>query len=134
MQPDFTHRDRRAHRGVTRALGTVVGLCLGLTGVALWLPLPYAGISAVVALCLVGAGCLLWSERFLAEYVQDLRAAREGRESRGFARAETSTPVGLYRDRAMPWSPSPHTRRRPGDTPSSEAAAGADSRDGSGQP
>ncbi len=108
----FTHRDRRAHRDVGRAFWTVVGLSLGLTGIALWVPLPYAGIAAVVALGGLGAVYLGWAERTLSSYTEDLRRTRDGAEVDGFLRAEIGSPVGLDRDLRSPASPSPHSRRR----------------------
>jgi len=110
---DFTHRDRRAHRDVGRAFWTVVGVSLGLTGLALGVPLPYVGLAAVVALGVVGAAYLGWAERFLTSYGADLRRAWEGSEVDGFRRVEVAATVGLDRDSRSPASPSPHVRRRP---------------------
>jgi hypothetical protein len=108
---DFTHRDRRAHRDVTRSFWTVVAVSLGLTAVALELPLPYAGIAAVVALGVLGVAYLGWSERFLSSYSSDLRHAREGTAMDGFIRAEVASAVGLDRDGRSGSVPSPHVRR-----------------------
>jgi hypothetical protein len=108
----FTHRDRRAHRDVGRAFWTVLGMSLALTGVALWLPLPYAGITAVIALGTLGAVYVGWADGLLEGYVGDLRRAQEGTEIDGFRRVEASSSVGLSRDERSPTSPSPHARRR----------------------
>lgn len=113
---DYTHRDRRAHRDVGRAFWAVTAVALALTGLALGVPLPFAGIAAVVALGALGAAYVGWSERMLADYANDLRLAREGGATGGFVRAEAAMPVGLYRDVGGPTSPSPHTRRRTVDT------------------
>jgi hypothetical protein len=109
---DYTHRDRRAHREVTRAFWTVVGVSLGLTGLALGVPVPYVGLAAVVALGVLGAVCVGWSDRLLSSYVGDLRRAWEGTEVDGFLRVEVASPVGLDRDARSRASPSPHARRR----------------------
>ena len=133
MLPDFSHRDRRAHREVNRAFWAVVGASLALTGVALWVPLPFAGIAAVVAMGFLGLGCVVWAERVLEEYTRDLLFARDEQLPRGFARAETATPVGLYRDGEQPWSPSPHSRRRPGDAWTSDRTSDPESEPPTGQ-
>ena len=108
---DFSHRDRRAHREVNRAFGAVLGVSAGLIVFALVIPLPYSGVAAVVAMSVLGAVYVGWSDRTLDRYTEDLRAAAEGSRSTGFARAETASPVGLYRDGRGPVSRSPHSRR-----------------------
>jgi hypothetical protein len=109
---DYSHRDRRAQRDVSRALGTVIAVTVVLTAGALLLPLPYVGIAAVLALAVLGAAYLGWSERTLSSYATDLRRAREGQEIDGFLRVEVTTEVGLERPVGRPTSPSPHARRR----------------------
>jgi hypothetical protein len=111
--PDYTHRDRRAHRDVSRALWTVLGVSVGLIGLAMAVPISLVGLLAVLALAVVGAGYVGWSDRMLGDYSSDLRHAREGSDAHGFARVEASSMVGLDRDHTTPPSPSPHVRRRP---------------------
>jgi len=127
---DYTHRDRRAHRDVRRAFWTVVGVSLGFTGLALLVPLPFFGLGAVVALGVLGAGCVAWSERMLGSYTNDLRRAREGEDVDGFLRVETRSMVGLDRTVGGPTTASPHSRRRPRGTADHEqeppARAGSD--------
>ena len=108
----YSHRDRRAHRDVRRALWTMVAAALALTGFGLGVPLPFAGPAAVVALGILGAVYLGWSDGMLSSYSNDLRLAREGRETDGFVRAEVASPVGLDRDVGGPTAFSPHSRRR----------------------
>jgi len=110
---DFTHRDRRAHRDVDRAVWTVLGASVGVIVLAMALPTPFVGISAVVALSVLGAVYVGWSDRLLDDYASDLRHAQEGSVDHGFARAEAGSTVGLDRDHTAPPSPSPHVRRRP---------------------
>ena len=110
---EYTHRDRRAHRDVNRALWTVLGVSVGLVGLAMAVPISLVGILAVLALTVVGAAYVGWSDRLLAEYASDLRHAQEGSVAHGFARVEASSTVGLDRDHTMPPSRSPHVRRRP---------------------
>lgn len=109
---DYTHRDRRAHRDVERALWVVVGISLGLTGLALGVPLPIVGTTAVVALGVLGAVYIGWSDRILTSYADDLRGARDGSAINGFRRVEVVSTVGLDRDARPSTGPSPHTRRR----------------------
>lgn len=116
----FSHRDRRAHRTVTRALLAVGGAVAGLTIAALTLPIETVALAAVGALLVLGFAYIGWSDRFLAEYIHDLRSVREGSLVRGFARAEVGTSVGLERELVRPTSPSPHTRRRPPASPPRE--------------
>ena len=127
---DYSHRDRRAHREVGRALWTVVGVSLGLTAVAVVLPWPFVGIASVVAMGALGLAYLGWSDRMLDRYASDLRRARDGTSTDGFVRVEVATPVGLYRDARLPTSPSPHTRRRarsgPAEMPIGDRASGTD--------
>jgi hypothetical protein len=108
----YSHRDRRAHRDVRRALWTTVAAIVALTAFGLEVPLPFAGLVAVVALGALGAVYLGWSEGMLASYSDDLRRAREGKESDGFTRAEVGSPVGFERDVGRPTAASPHARRR----------------------
>ena len=126
----YTHRDRRAHRDVGRAFWAIVGISLGLTGLALAVPLPLVGVTAVVALGVLGAVYVGWSDRLLSSYTNDLRQAREGSATDGFLRVEVGTAVGLDRDRRSP-SPSPHARRRArgvrGDEADPALPAGSDS-------
>lgn len=110
---DYTHRDRRAHRDVRRAFWSVVGASLGLTSLAMLVPLPLIGLGAVVALGILGAVCMAWSERVLGSYTNDLRRALEGGEVDGFVRVEVRSTVGLDRTVGGRTSPSPHSRRRP---------------------
>jgi hypothetical protein len=109
---EYSHRDRRAHKDVGRAVGTMVGAILLLIGIGLVVPLPFVGIAAVVALGVLGAAYLVWSEGMLASYSSDLRLALEGGETDGFTRVEVTTTVGLERDVGQPTSLSPHSRRR----------------------
>ena len=110
---EFTHRDRRAHREVDRAVWTVLGLSVGLIGLAMALPTEFIGILAVVALGVLGAAYLGWSDRLLAQYASDLRHAQADSSYRGFVRAEAGVMVGLDREEDLPGAPSPHVRRRP---------------------
>jgi hypothetical protein len=109
---DFSHRDRRAHREVNRALWATTGITLGLIVIALVIPYTVVGLSAVVALGVVGVAYIAWGERLLDRYTSDLRDAREGILADGFVRAEMASPVGLNRDARSPASLSPHSRRR----------------------
>ena len=109
---EFTHRDRRAHREVDRAVWTVLGISVGLIVFGMALPTEFIGILVVVALAVLGAAYVGWSDRMLAQYVSDLRHAQEGSPLHGFVRAEAGVMVGLDREE-MPPSPSPHVRRRP---------------------
>ncbi|HYB78557.1 MAG TPA: hypothetical protein VEG66_02200 [Thermoplasmata archaeon] len=110
---EFTHRDRRAHRDVDRAIGTVLGISVALIGFAMVFPSEFVGILVVVALGVLGVACMGWSERMLAQYASDLRHAQDASSPRGFLRAEVGVTVGLDREEEMPPSPSPHVRRRP---------------------
>jgi hypothetical protein len=98
---------------VGRTFWAVVGISLGLTGLALAVPLPFVGIVVVVALGVVGAVCVAWSDHLLSGYANDLAGVREGTAEDGFVRAEAATPVGLDRESRASRSPSPHSRRRP---------------------
>ena len=109
---DFSHRDRRVHREVNRALYATTGTSLALIALALVVSLPLVGIGAVVALGIVGLVYVVWADRFLEEYANDLRAAREGSPRGSFVRAEMASPIGLDRDSRSPVSVSPHSRRR----------------------
>jgi len=108
----YTHRDRRAHRDVRRALWTMVAAAVALTGVGLGVPLPFIGIAAVVGLGALGAVYLGWSEGMLSSYQTDLRTAREGGTGDGFVRVEVGSAVGFDRDVGGPTALSPHARRR----------------------
>lgn len=121
---DYTHRDRRAQRDVARSLGTLSAVIVVLTALALWVPLPYVGLAAVVALAIAGAVYVGWSDRLLATYSRDLLSAREGKVTDGFLRAEVASSVGLDRDGGGPRVPSPHSRRR-----SPEVRSGEDTKD-----
>jgi len=120
--PDYTHRDRRAHRDVGRAFWTVVGVSVGLTGLAMVIPVTIVGILAVLGLAVLGSVYLGWSDRMIAGYARDLHGALEGTMTDGFVRAETVTVVGLDRGSDSPRSLSPHSRRL-------SRAAPTDSRD-----
>ncbi len=109
----FSHRDRRAHRSIWRALAAVLGLVVGLVLVALEMPYDALGVAAVGGLSAVGLGYLTWSERLLARYSADLRGVLEGISGSGFARAEVGTEVGLERPVGSPAGRSPHSRRGP---------------------
>ena len=111
--PEFTHRDRRAHREVDRAVFTVLGVSVGLIGLAMAFPLEFVGILVVVGLGMLGLASVAWSDRTLAEYASDLRHAQDGASPRGFVRAEVGATVGLDREAEMPRAPSPNVRRRP---------------------
>ena len=111
--PEFTHRDRRAHRDVDRAIFTVLGLSVALIGLAIAVPLEFVGILVVVALGMLGLASLGWSDRMLAQYASDLRHAQDDGSPRGFVRAEVGVTVGLDREAEMPPAPSPNVRRRP---------------------
>ena len=109
---EFTHRDRRAHRDLNRAIETVLGVSVGLIALAMALPTEFIGILAVVGLAVLGVAYIGWSDRMLAQYASDLRHATDGSPTRGFVRAEVGGAVGLDREE-LPPSPSPHVRRRP---------------------
>ena len=109
----FSHRDRRAHRSVGRALAAVLGLVVGLVLVALEMPYDAVGLAAVGGLSAVGLGYLIWSERLLSRYSADLRGVLEGISDSGFVRAEVGTAVGLERAVGSPAGRSPHRRRGP---------------------
>jgi len=111
--PEFTHRDRRAHREVDRAVYTVLGISVGVITLAMAIPAEFVGILAVVALGVLGVASVGWSERMLAQYASDLRHAQDDSAPRAFVRAEAGVTVGLDREDGMPPSPSPHVRRRP---------------------
>ena len=110
---EFTHRDRRAHRDVDRAIFAVLGFSVGLIGLAMIVPAEFVGILAVVALGMLGLASLGWSDRMLAQYASDLRHAQDDRSPRGFVHAEVGVTVGLDREAEMPPAPSPNVRRRP---------------------
>ena len=110
---EYTHRDRRAHRDVHRALWTVLGVSVAAIVLAMAVPIAIVGISVVVALLVLGAVYVGWSDRLLDDYASDLRHAREGSAAHGFARAEAGSTVGLDRGRETTRAPSPHVRRRP---------------------
>jgi len=129
---DYTHRDRRAHRDVGRGFWAVVGISVGLTGIAIVVPISYVGLAVVVALGVLGAAYVGYSDRLLASYGSDLRQVRDGSVSDGFLRAEVGSPVGLDRDGTSPMSLSPHARGRPSasrenDPEPTRPAAGSDS-------
>jgi hypothetical protein len=109
---EYSHRDLRAQREADRAFWTVVALCVGWTVFAVAVPLPFAGFLAVSALVALGAGYLVWSERMLAGYSDDLGRGVAGTGGSGFLRAEGAAgargPDGI--DRRS--TPSPHRRRR----------------------
>jgi len=108
----YSHRDRRAHRDVRRALWTMVAGVAALAGVGFEVRVPFLGLASVVALGVLGAAYLGWSEGMLSSYSNDLRLAREGRETDGFIRAEVGSPVGFEREVGRPTAVSPHARRR----------------------
>jgi hypothetical protein len=130
---DFSHRDRRAHHTVKRAFVALAVGTFALTSLALALPLPVVGLTAVAGLGAVGAIYLGWSERMLARYRNDLRLGREGGHADGFLRAEMATPVGLDRDVRPGTAPSPHARRRHPGAGGSRDGSAARTRSGSGQ-
>jgi len=109
---DYTHRDRRAQRTVTRAFVSVVGGTAGLIGLALVVPVDVAGLAGVLALAGLGAAYVGWSERLVAKYAEDLRAGAEGSAGAGLLRVEMHTRVGLEREVVRPTARSPHARRR----------------------
>lgn len=108
---EYTHRDRRAQRDVSRAFLTVVGLVVALIGFALAVPLEFSGVVAVVALGILGVAYIGWSDRLVHGYTRDLRSEREGESSKGVLRAELRSSVGLDRDVGRPTERSPHVRR-----------------------
>lgn len=110
--PDLSHRDRRAQRDVDRAFWWMTGVIVALTAFALLVPLPFAGLLAVVALAVLGVAYLGWGERLLTGYATDLRSARDGVPSAAFTRAEVAKTVGPEGDGEGAPSPSPHSRRR----------------------
>jgi len=122
---EYTHRDRRAHRDVGRAFWVMVGVSLGLTGLAFAVPLPFVGVASVVALAVTGAVYIGWSDRLLASYATDLRLARDGGDRRDFLRVEASSAVGLERSAGAPSGRSPNVRRRPAGAPSAAPVLGS---------
>lgn len=109
---EFSHRDRRAHRDLGRAFGTMAVAILAMTALALVLPFTAIGLAAVVVMGGLGVGYVAWSERMLQGYSRDLRLARDGGVTDGFLRFEMATPVGLDRAVGHGTVPSPHARRR----------------------
>jgi len=131
---EFTHRDRRAQRAVSRVFYGVVGATVALVGLGLEIHLGYAGLVSVIALGLLGAGYVAWSDRFLEEYARDLRTGAEGAATEGLLRVELRSPVGLDRDIGRPTERSPHSRRRPPATPVRTEESRAEVRTSSDQP
>jgi hypothetical protein len=109
---EYTHRDRRAQRAVSRVFFGLVGATVALIGFALEVPLWFAGLVSVIALGALGVGYIGWSDRLLEEYAKDLRTGAEGSGTDGFLRVELNTPVGLDRAVGRPTARSPHARRR----------------------
>ncbi len=109
----FSHRDRRAHRNVTRGFVALAATVAVLTVVVLALPVRPAELVAVGALVLAGAAYLIASSRFLDRYSDDLRRVRDGAAADGFLRAEAGSSVGLDRSVGRPSTRSPHSRVRP---------------------
>jgi hypothetical protein len=95
----------------------MVAAAVALTGVGLEVPLPFVGLTAVVALGVLGAVYLGWSEAMLSSYQTDLRLAREGGAVDGFVRVEVGSAVGFDRDVGRPTALSPHARRHYPGTP-----------------
>jgi hypothetical protein len=117
----YSHRDRRAHRAVDRAVGAMVGGITALVVLAVVGPWWWLSLAAVLAMLALGGGYVLWGNRLWEEYSRDLRAALEESGDLGFLRAEVGSsfplsppPIGV---------PSPHRRRpRPvADGPESES-------------
>jgi hypothetical protein len=90
----------------------MVAAAVALTGVGLGVPVPFVGPAVVVALGVLGATYVGWSDGMLSSYATDLRHAREGGGTDGFVRAEVGSPVGFDRDVGRPTALSPHARRR----------------------
>ena len=111
----YSHRDRRAHRTVWRALGLVTGASGGLVALALVAPGALAPAGAIAGLVGVGAVYLGWGDRILMEYTRDLRSVRDETREFGFLRAEVRSEVGLTREVGKPTGRSPHSRPRTGE-------------------
>lgn len=109
---DYTHRDRRAQRSVSRAFLAMGGIIVGLIVFALGMPFDLAGLLGVVALGGLGIAYLGWSDRLLRAYTDDLRTGLEGGGASGLLGVELRTPVGLDRAIGRPTARSPHVRRR----------------------
>ena len=110
----------------------MVGVSVGLTALAVAVPIPYVGLAAVVALGVLGAVYLGYSDRLLTSYGSDLRQAYDGSVTDGFLRAEVGSRVGLDREETSRAALSPHARRRSRSSQAnppdpSRPAAGSDS-------
>jgi len=111
----YSHRDRRAHRTIGKALAVLTGAVGSLVTLAVLAPGSEAPTGAILGLCVVGAVYLGWGDRLLRDYARDLRAVRDGSQRSGFVRAEVVSQVGLARDVGRPTGRSPHSRSRPTD-------------------
>ena len=109
---EYSHRDLRAQRDSDRAFWTVVALCVAWTVFAVVVPLPFAGFLAVSALAALGAGYLVWSERMLGMYSDDLARGVAEPAGSGFWRAEAAVGVRDPDGADRRGAPSPHRRRR----------------------
>jgi len=131
---DYTHRDRRAQRDVSRAFFAMVAVTVALIGFALEVPLWFAGLVSVIALGALGVGYVGWADGVLEGYANDLRSGLEGDAAGGLLRAELRSSVGLDRDVGQPTARSPHARRRSPETSDSHDEPRAGAGTNSGQP
>jgi hypothetical protein len=109
----FSHRDRRVHRTLERALALTAAAVLTLGAAASLVGSAWLGIVCVAGLAVVGGVYLAAGDRWVAEYEHDLRTVRAGHGSSGLLRAEVESEVGLDRPVGGPRRRSPHTRARP---------------------
>jgi hypothetical protein len=106
----YSHRDRRVHRTIARSLATVSALVAALATLSIFSPDSVVGVTGIVALAILGAAYLYWSERVVAEYARDLRAIRDGSTDDGFLRVEMGSAIALDRAVGRPTERSPHVR------------------------
>ena len=109
---EYTARDQRTLGEVDRAFWGMVALTLGLTAFALLIPFPFAGLTAVVALCAIGVAYLRWSDRLLATYLVDLHRARRSGSPGGPLESDGTTTAGDDGGAGLHASPSQLPRGR----------------------
>ena len=131
---EYSHRDLRAERDADRAFWTVVALCVGWTVFAVEVPLPFAGVVAVVALLALGAGYLVWSERMLASYAGDLARAGEATTPKEFRSAEAASRLPSPGSSVQRPTQSPHRSRRSSPEGARESASEPAARSGRQDP
>jgi hypothetical protein len=123
----FSHRDHRARREL-RHLYISFGVAVGaLSLVAISFPLGMVRLLAVVGLAVSGTLYVVAVDRLSDRYRQDLSAVRGGEPVSGAVRAEVYHEIGFEVNRGDDWTPSPHHRRRQGESPppSPETPGGA---------